>query len=79
MDEDLFKQIYGGAIKNVRSLEEIEKEEEDYKNKVEEAKERQRVAEEKRKKEQEDKKSWGQKLLEGAGDLGTCGPSYSGG
>ena len=71
MDEDLFKKIYGGAIKNVRSLEEIEKEEEDYKNKVEEAKERQRVAEEKRKKEQEDKKSWGQKLLEGAGDLGS--------
>ena len=54
-----------------RSLEEIEKEEEDYKNKVVEAKERQRVAEEKRKKEQEDKKSWGQKLLEGAGDLGS--------
>lgn len=71
MDEDLYKQIYGGAIKNIASLQELEEAEEEQRLAEEAAQQAQQEAEEKKKKEEEDKKGLLQKVGEGAADLGS--------
>lgn len=65
MDEDLYKQIFGGAIKNIASLDELEQAQEEQRLKEEEAQAIQKAAEDKKKKDEEDKKG----LLGKAGDF----------
>lgn len=65
MDEDLFMQIFGPALKSLRTSR-VEDEDE-----IDDAKERQKVIDEKKKQEEENKKSPVQKMLEGIGDFGS--------